>query len=126
MFFHSSSFTANPLSCAAANANVAIWREEPVLDRIADLARRQEQKLGKLAMHPRIRNARQIGTITAVEVEDTAGNYLSALGPRLLAGFRERDVLLRPLGNTVYLMPPYCTDDADLSRIYDVIEEVIA
>ncbi|WP_374593791.1 adenosylmethionine--8-amino-7-oxononanoate transaminase [Sphingosinicella sp.] len=126
LFYHSSSFTANPLSCAAAVANIAIWREEPVLERIADLTQRQEQKLGKLATHPRIRNARQIGTITAVEVEDTTGNYLSALGPRLLAAFRERDMLLRPLGNTVYLMPPYCTDDTDLSRIYDVIEEAIA
>lgn len=126
LFYHSSSFTANPLSCAAAVANVAIWREEPVLDRIADVARRQSAHLAKLAAHPRIRNARQIGTITAVEVEDTQGNYLSALGPRLLAAFRERDVLLRPLGNTVYLMPPYCTDNTDLSRIYAVIEEAIA
>lgn len=126
LFYHSSSFTANALSCAAAVANIAIWREEPVLERIADLTQRQERKLGKLATNPRIRNARQIGTITAVEVEDTTGNYLSALGPRLLAAFRERDVLLRPLGNTVYLMPPYCTDDTDLSRIYDVIEEAIA
>jgi adenosylmethionine-8-amino-7-oxononanoate aminotransferase len=126
LFYHSSSFTANPLSCAAAVANVAIWREEPVLDRIADLARRQSAHLSKLAAHPRIKNARQIGTITAVEVEDTKGNYLSALGPRLLAAFRERDVLLRPLGNTVYLMPPYCTDDTDLSRIYAVIDEALA
>lgn len=126
LFYHSSSFTANPLSCAAAVANVAIWREEPVLERIADLAQRQEQKLGKLATHPRIKNARQIGTITAVEVEDAKGDYLSALGPRLLAAFRERDVLLRPLGNTVYLMPPYCTDDTDLSRIYEVIDEALA
>jgi adenosylmethionine-8-amino-7-oxononanoate aminotransferase len=126
LFYHSSSFTANPLSCAAAVANVAIWREEPVLDRIADLARRQSAHLAKLAAHPRIKNARQIGTITAVEVEDTTGNYLSALGPRLLAAFRERDVLLRPLGNTVYLMPPYCTDDTDLSRIYAVIDEALA
>jgi len=126
LFYHSSSFTANPLSCAAAVANVAIWREEPVLDRIADLARRQSAHLAKLAAHSRIKNARQIGTITAVEVEDTTGNYLSALGPRLLAAFRERDVLLRPLGNTVYLMPPYCTDDTDLSRIYAVIDEALA
>jgi len=61
-----------------------------------------------------------------VEVEDTKGDYLSALGPRLLAAFRDRDVLLRPLGNTVYLMPPYCTDDTDLSRIYEVIDEALA
>ena len=126
LFYHSSSFTANPLSCAAAVANVAIWREEPVLDRIGDLARRQSAHLANLSAHPRIKNARQIGTITAVEIEDTAGNYLSPLGPRLLAAFRERDVLLRPLGNTVYLMPPYCTDNTDLSRIYAVIEEAIA
>jgi adenosylmethionine-8-amino-7-oxononanoate aminotransferase len=124
MFFHSSSYTANPIACAAANANLAIWREEPVLERIADLAKRQQARLDALS-HPAIGGMRRIGTITALEIEGSGG-YLSSLGPRLLAFFGERDLLLRPLGNTVYVMPPYCIGDEDLDRIYAAIDEACA
>lgn len=120
MFFHSSSYTANPIACAAAAANLQIWSEEPVLDRIADLVRRQAERAASL--DKKARNIRQLGTVVAMEFEEGAA-YMSQLGPKLLAFFRERDVLLRPLGNTVYVMPPYCTSDADLDRIYAVIGE---
>ena len=56
-----------------------------------------------------------------MELGDPNGTYLSALGPKLLAFFRERNLLLRPLGNTVYVMPPYCIEDADLDAIYAAI-----
>lgn len=124
MFFHSSSYTANPIACAAAAANLQIWSEEPVLGRISDLARRQAAHAANLA--GKVNNLRQLGTIVAMELEDRSGSYLSALGPRLMTFFRERDVLLRPLGNTVYVMPPYCIADDDLARIYDLIEEAIS
>jgi len=123
MFFHSSSYTANPIACAAANANLAIWREEPVLERIASLANRQAERLASLANLPAIRNVRQLGTITACEVVGGSDGYLSDLGPRLLAHFRDHDLLLRPLGNTVYIMPPYCIEDADLDVVYRGIAE---
>ena len=123
MFFHSSSYTANPIACAAANANLAIWREEPVLERIADLASRQRQRIAALAEYPAVRNARSIGTIAALELGGTEGSYLSQLGPKLLAFFRDRDLLLRPLGNTIYVMPPYCISDDDLDAIYGAITE---
>lgn len=122
-FFHSSSYTANPIACAAANANLAIWREEPVLDRVANLALRQTSALSNLATLPRVSNARQLGTITAFDVEVTTGGYLSDIGPSLLAFFASRDLLLRPLGNTVYIMPPYCIDEADLAALYTGIED---
>jgi len=123
MFFHSSSYTANPIACAAANANLAIWREEPVLMRIADLATRQRERLTALTRHPAVRNARSIGTIAALELGDAEGSYLSQLGPKLLAFFRDRNLLLRPLGNTIYIMPPYCIGDDDLDAIYAAIAE---
>jgi adenosylmethionine-8-amino-7-oxononanoate aminotransferase len=121
MFFHSSSYTANPIACAAANANLAIWRDEPVAERVTDLARRQRQRLDSLAGQPHIRNARQIGTVTAMELSEGESDYLSSHGPALLAFFRERDLLVRPMGNTVYVMPPYCIDDDDLDSIYAAI-----
>ncbi|MEO1921342.1 MAG: adenosylmethionine--8-amino-7-oxononanoate transaminase [Sphingomonadaceae bacterium] len=124
MFFHSSSYTANPVACAAANANIAIWQDEPVAGRIATLAQRQSAQLARLTSHPLVRNARQAGTITAIDVGEADG-YLSDLAPRLLAAFRARNVLLRPLGNTVYVMPPYCTEEAQLDRVYATIVEAI-
>ena len=124
MFFHSSSYTANPIACAAANANIAIWRDEPVMDRIEELAKRQAERLDRLASHALVHNPRRIGTITAFDVGEATG-YLSDLAPRMLALFRERNVLLRPLGNTVYVMPPYCADSDQLDQIYDAIEHVL-
>jgi adenosylmethionine-8-amino-7-oxononanoate aminotransferase len=126
MFFHSSSYTANPIACAAAAANLAIWRDEPVGERIADLARRQKTRLEALADCPNVRNARHIGTVTAMELGEGESDYLSSRGPALLAFFRERDLLVRPMGNTVYVMPPYCIDDADLDRIYAAIADAAA
>lgn len=125
MFFHSSSYTANPIACAAAAANLAIWREEPVRERIASLCERQQDRLTALSERAPLRHARRCGTITAFEIagEDS---YLDDAAPRLMAFGRERGVLLRPLGNTIYVMPPYCIDDADLDRIYAVIEEALA
>ena len=123
MFFHSSSYTANPIACAAANANLEIWRTEPVRDRIADLARRQAGWAEQVRQVPTIHNARVCGTIAAFELASATGSFLDGLGPRLLAFFKQRDLLLRPLGNTVYVMPPYCIDDASLGEIYSAIAE---
>jgi len=122
MFFHSSSYTANPIACAAAVANLEIWREEPVVERIADLGARQQARLDALSG---VTGKRRRGTIAAMDVPVGDGGYLAAIGPRLLKHFRERDVLLRPLGNTVYVMPPYCIDDADLDAVYETIASAV-
>jgi adenosylmethionine-8-amino-7-oxononanoate aminotransferase len=125
-FFHSSSYTANPIACAAADANLAIWREEPVRERIATLAERQAALLASLAALPGVADPRQAGTIIALDVADErTGGYLSDVGPRLRAVIRESDVLLRPLGNTVYVMPPYCIDEADLAAVGAVITQAV-
>lgn len=123
-FFHSSSYTANPIACAAANANLAIWREEPVQARIDTLAARQSLLLARLATLPGAVRPRQAGTIIALDVEGDQG-YLSDIGPRLKAHFRDTSVLLRPLGNTIYVMPPYCIDEADLAHVGDTIAQAV-
>ena len=124
MFFHSSSYTANPIACAAANANIAIWQEEPVIERIATLAGWQAEWLNRLSTHRLVCNPRRSGTIAAFDVGEADG-YLSDLAPRMLALFRERGVLLRPLGNTVYVMPPYCIEARQLEAIYQAIDDVL-
>ena len=123
MLFHSSSFNANPIACAAARANLKVWREEPVLERIASLAGRQAERLRSISHLPCLASLRQCGTITAMEFGGDESAYLSNLGPALLAFFGKRGLLLRPLGNTIYVMPPYCIGDEDLGAIYEAIEE---
>jgi adenosylmethionine-8-amino-7-oxononanoate aminotransferase len=121
MFFHSSSYTANPIACAAAAANLAIWREEPVRKRIQRLGAWQQQQVVAL---DGVRNARVLGTIAAFDVGAGEG-YLAEVAPRMMAYFREQDVLLRPLGDTVYVMPPYCIDESDLVRVYAAISGML-
>ena len=119
MFFHSSSYTANPIACAAALANLGVWRDEPVRERIATLSARQRERIFALEG---VRNARALGTIAACEIGGGEG-YLAQIGPALAAHFRDRDLLVRPMGNNVYVMPPYCIDEDDLDRIYAAIQE---
>ncbi|WP_137134837.1 adenosylmethionine--8-amino-7-oxononanoate transaminase [Rhizobium sp. FKY42] len=124
-FFHSSSYTANPIACAAAVANLDIWKSEPVLDRIRTVEDLHRHRLWQLEGNARIADLRQMGTIAVVELAVPAGGYLSNVGPKLRRFFRERGVLIRPLGNVIYLMPPYCVTQADLDLAYNVISEGI-
>jgi adenosylmethionine---8-amino-7-oxononanoate aminotransferase len=120
-FFHSSSYTANPLACAAAVANLEIWRREPVRERIVALGNRQATHLARFQGDKRFSHLRRIGTIAALDLDVSDAGYLAQIGPKLYDFFMQRGVLLRPLGNTVYVMPPYCTTDAELDLIYDAI-----
>jgi adenosylmethionine-8-amino-7-oxononanoate aminotransferase len=124
-FFHSSSFTANPIACAAARANLEIWQHEPVLERVSALAERQRKALARFDGDPRFSGLRQLGTITALDVKVEDRGYLADIGPRMYEAFMSRGVLLRPLGSTIYVMPPYCTGDVEIEAIYGAIEEVV-
>ncbi|MFA5948994.1 MAG: adenosylmethionine--8-amino-7-oxononanoate transaminase [Hyphomicrobium sp.] len=120
-FFHSSSYTANPICCAAAAANLEIWQREPVGKRIAELTVLQAQHLASLDGNPHFANPRQIGTIAALDLVVPDAGYLAGATLPLRRHFTSRGVLLRPLGNTIYVMPPYCTTGPDLDLIYDAI-----
>jgi adenosylmethionine---8-amino-7-oxononanoate aminotransferase len=123
-FFHSSSYTANPSACAAAVANLDIWRRDPVRERISTLAERQAQCLARFASDKRFGNVRRVGTITALDLDVGSGGYLAEVGPKLYTQFLERGVLLRPLGNTIYVMPPYCVTAHELDLVYSAIDTV--
>jgi len=121
-FFHSSSFTANPIACAAALANLRVWETEPVRERVATLAAFQAKHLQRFRDDTRFQNVRQTGTITAMDLKTSDAGYLSKLGPKLQSHFRDARVLLRPLGNTIYVLPPYCVTNEELAAVYDSIE----
>ncbi|RWQ55804.1 MAG: adenosylmethionine--8-amino-7-oxononanoate transaminase [Mesorhizobium sp.] len=122
-FFHSSSYTANPIACAAALANVEIWHDEPVADRIAALSERQAAGLRRFRDNPRFTDCRTTGTIAALDLRTGSAGYLAEIGPKLRAFFLERGLLVRPLGNVLYLLPPYCITGNELDGLYDAIEE---
>ena len=122
-FFHSSSYSANPIACAAALANADVWRNEPVVERIAVLGAAQAFRVARFDGDRRFRNARVCGTIAAVDLAVPDAGYLSDVGPKLRAFFLARGLLVRPLGDVVYLMPPYCVTEAELDRLYDAIFE---
>lgn len=121
-FYHSSSYTANPIACAAAAANLDIWRTEPVRERIAGLVRLQAERLARFHDDARFSGARQLGTVTALDLRVADAGYLASTGPRLYDFFMRRGVLLRPLGNTIYVMPPYCIEAAELDLVYAAID----
>jgi adenosylmethionine---8-amino-7-oxononanoate aminotransferase len=122
-FFHSSSYTANPVACAAAKANLDLWQDAAVRARVASVAAMQERALAPFRADERFKNVRRTGTITAFELEARDAGYLAGIGPKLLSFFGNRDLLLRPLGNTIYVMPPYCVTQGDLDEIYAAIME---
>ncbi len=124
-FYHGHSYTGNALACAAANASLQIFEDEPVFDRIAGIAKIHQERLARFAEYRVVGETRQIGTIGAMELKAEDAGYLSAMRPRLYRFFLERGVLLRPLGNVVYVLPPYVISAEELHRVYDVIEEAV-
>ncbi|MDH4985354.1 adenosylmethionine--8-amino-7-oxononanoate transaminase [Aminobacter anthyllidis] len=122
-FFHSSSYTANPIACAAALANVEIWRDEPVAERVAALSRMQSEKVARFANDACFENVRTAGTIAALDLRVGTAGYLAEVGPKLRAFFLERGLLVRPLGNVIYVLPPYCVTSGELDRLYDAVDE---
>lgn len=124
-FFHGHSFTANPLACAVAIASLDLFASGEVLDRVARLERQLQHGLGALRGHPAVEDVRVLGGVGAVELRASgAGGYLDALGPRLSAAFLERGLLLRPLGNVLYFMPPYVITDDEVEWVIGEIVEV--
>ena len=120
-FFHSSSYTANPLACAAGLANARIWAAGGMQARLKAVAAMQSERLDALARDDRFADSRQTGTIAAIDLKVEAAGYLAAVGQRLRAHALERGVLLRPLGNTVYVMPPYCITGDQMDRVWEAI-----
>ncbi len=122
-FFHSSSFTANPLACAAARANLQIWKDEPVRERVAALSAAQAGQLATFRGDRRFSAVRQIGTVTALDLNVPDPGYLANKGLELARFFFGRGLLLRPLGNTIYVMPPYCVIPSELDLVYNAIAD---
>jgi len=122
--FHSHSYTANPIACAAANASMKLLIETQ--SRFRDMEathRRLTQK--HLSDSPLLTHFRFCGTIAAFDLAEGQANYYSELPAKLRSKFIEQNLLLRPLGNTIYLLPPYCIDADTLDSVYATIRRTV-
>ncbi|BFI96919.1 MAG: adenosylmethionine--8-amino-7-oxononanoate transaminase [Rhodanobacter sp.] len=124
-FLHSHSYTGNPLACSAALATLAIFRDEPVLERNRTLAAHLARKLEPLRAHPHVAEVRQTGMIAAVElVADKATRRPfpaeDRRGLRVYLHGLQQGALLRPLGNVIYFMPPYVVSEAEIDHLVAV------
>lgn len=122
---HGHSFTANPLGCAAALASLQVFEDEQTLAKLPQIEAWHRQGLAQLAGHPAVQHVRVTGTIAAFDVVTTDAGYTSAVGEKLKAFFHERGLLLRPLGNVIYLLPPYCVTQDELALAYQTIGEAL-
>ena len=123
MFLHGHSYSGNPLACAAGNASFELLLSRESAEKIKHINKRHGGFLEQLSSHTVVLNKRLLGTILAFEVQTSESNYLTPLRDKLYNFYIENGVLLRPLGNTVYIVPPYCISDEELDKIYDVIEK---
>jgi|CXWL01.1.fsa_nt_gi adenosylmethionine-8-amino-7-oxononanoate aminotransferase len=125
--FHGHSYTGNALACAVARESLAIFDDEGCLDRIGRLEAVFEDALSALAGLPLVQATRCLGGMAALDLAPRGdGGYLDALGPHLHRRFLDRGVLLRPLGNTLYLLPPYAITDDEVRSVMAVVGDVLA
>jgi adenosylmethionine---8-amino-7-oxononanoate aminotransferase len=122
-FYHGHSYTGNPLAAAAAVASLRVFEDEPVLERIQAISRIHQERLEQIRSHPAVGEVRSIGSVAAVELHADDAGYLSKLKPVLYDFFLNAGILLRPLGNIIYVLPPYVISPADLNSIHDRIRE---
>ncbi|MBZ5500954.1 MAG: adenosylmethionine--8-amino-7-oxononanoate transaminase [Acidobacteriia bacterium] len=122
-FYHGHSYTGNPLAAAAAVASLQIFEREPVFERIEAISRIHRERLAAIRNHPAVGDVRSIGTVAAIELRAEDAGYASKLRPVLYKFFLDAGVLLRPLGNVVYVLPPYVIAPEQLHYIHDLIAE---
>lgn len=121
-FAHGHSYTANPLGCAAAIASLKLFEEEKTLQKIKYIEQIHREEIAKL---PNICKPRVLGTIAAFQVGAQEGSYQNSFAKAFSQKALDKGLFLRPIGNTVYLMPPYCLSEEDLGGCYERIGEII-
>ncbi len=125
-FFHGHSYTANPIACAAANASFKLLVEPTCQQNINTIANQHQEFASEIGSNATVKEVRSLGTILAIELNTGEGSsYSNQLRKKIYSYFIERDILLRPLGNTFYIVAPYCITHVELAHIYSAIREFL-
>jgi len=125
--FHGHSYTGNPVACAAANASMDIFDEESTWKNINRIGAQHNEFASKLRDFDNVDDIRQVGTIVAFDLK-TGGetSYFNEDRDRIYNFFMDKKILLRPLGNVIYILPPLCITEAELNQVYDGILAFLA
>ncbi|TAH27753.1 MAG: adenosylmethionine--8-amino-7-oxononanoate transaminase [Cytophagales bacterium] len=125
-FYHGHSYTANPLSCAAANASIAILTSEECRKAILRIEQSHQSFLSQMLGHPQIKSIQSLGTILSIELNiGNETSYFHNKRDELYRFFMNKNILIRPLGNVIYVLPPYVIKNEELEEIYNAIIELL-
>ena len=126
MFLHGHSYTGNPLACVVAKASLDLLQEDDTWTAIKRISTQHHQFVSNVMNHPHVEDARALGVVLAVSVKSgSEESYFNYLRDRLYNFFIHRKILLRPLGNVIYIMPPYCIADEELNMVYTAIYDLL-
>jgi len=123
-FMHCHTYSANPIACTAALASIELLQTEAIQNNIQQISKAHKAFEQQIQNHPKTKSTRSLGVILAIDLNTEANRY-GDLRDKLLKFFMDKGVFLRPLGNTIYIQPPYVITDKDLQKIYAVITEAL-
>ena len=125
-FLHGHSYTGNALACSVANASLDLFEKEDVWQNIEAISEMQSEFVRLILSNPGVRAARSFGTIAALELEaNEESSYFNEAGKEAYKFLLEKGIILRPLGNVIVIIPPYCITRKDLNYLHNSIEEYL-
>lgn len=125
-FFHGHSFTANPIACATANASYDLLMKQECQEAIKRISNQQKMAAEKFSEFKGVKQTRHLGTLLAIELNTgDSTSYFNEIRKKIYPYFLQRGILLRPLGNVIYVLPPFVIQDHDLEKVYASIEQFL-
>ena len=126
-FFHGHSYTANPTACSAGLASLDLMEKEETWSQILMISSYNQEFASKLKSHPKLKEVRVKGTILALEINtEEHTHYLNNASESIATYFLKKGVIVRPLGNILYLIPPYCITESELKGVFEVISQFLS
>ncbi len=123
-FFHGHSYTANPIACAAANASMQLLTSRKCQEKIQEISQQHQHFSNYIRSHPFVKTIRQKGTILAIELKTREqSSYFNDIQSKACQYYLSKGILLRPLGNIVYTLPPYCITQKELNMVHTAIAD---
>lgn len=125
-FFHGHSYTANPTACSAGLASLDLMEKEATWSQIQMISKLNQEFGIKLKKHPKLKDVRSKGTILALEINtEEHTHYLNNASESIASYFLKKGIIVRPLGNILYIIPPYCITETELQQIFDIMERFL-
>lgn len=125
-FFHGHSYTANPTACSAGLASLDLMEQEETWSQIEMISKMNQEFVLKHQNHPKLKDVRSKGTILALEIStEEHTHYLNNSSESIASFFLNKGIIVRPLGNILYIIPPYCITEMELKQVYGVMEQFL-